>query len=495
MTTDLNHAPGPVFALPPAGELPREPDRAAFDSIAGKAADPVSHALALDLYKLLLERREPAPRPAAIPLFVYRLAAGAVAAAVAFTLVLWRRFGQPRGRPVWIVLHGPHETRSRHVMDLAAEAAPEKAAVLVVGRRDAAGVHRALMGRNPRLQVLRPVSLVSLIGAVRQLPAILTTLGVIEQSLSEAGSAAIGFRNSAALCFRAVAGLAHAGWVARAPAAPHAIILGHTGTAETTLLEHAARARGVPTVHLLHGKCDGPMNFGVSDVAVCRSRFDARMLAGFGGYGDAVALRPPAASPALPRQPLEWIVCSNLAHPTGAAHAAQGIDAEIGFIRLVAEARRRSAVPGRFLFRLHPAISGLSASERSAVTDALDEHDFVPDEGGEIGQAVSGRVVLTTPSTVFMDAIGLGAPTLVYEEKHTSPGTFVPSVPEELRFADCTTLAARLRTLATDPAALDAALREARAEFAAAAPESLDEVLRAAGLAPPPPGPGGASEL
>ncbi len=487
MTADINHIPGPVLALPPTKELPREPDRAAFDSIAEKATDPASHALALDLYKLLLERRKSTRRPVATSSIFRRLAAGFIAAAVTLTLLPWHRLGKPRAlseRPIWIVLHDPQETRSRHVMRLAAEAAPEKIAILVVGRRDAAGVRRSLMRLNPRLQVLRPISLVSLIGAVRQLPAMLATLKSMEQALSETGSAAIGFRNSAALCFRAVAGLAHARWVARQHAVPHAIILGHTGTAEVTLLEHAAHARGVRTVHLLHGKCDGPMSFGISDVAVCRSRFDARMLAGFGGYGHAVALQPPAASPTRLRQPLEWIVCSNLAHPGGAAYAAQGTDAEIGFIRLIAEARRRSAVPGRFFIRLHPAIARLPASEQSAVERALAEHDFEPDEGGEIGPAVSGRIVLTTPSTVFMDAIGHGAPTLVYDEKYTSPGTFVPSVPAELRFADCETLAARLRTLATDPATLDAALREARAEFAAAAPESLDEVLRVAGLMP-----------
>jgi len=487
MTAGTNHMPGPVLALPPTRELPREPDRAAFDSIAGKATDPASHALALDLYKLLLERRGLTRRPAATMSIFGLLSAGFIAAAVSLTLVPWNRFGRPRAlseRPIWIVLHDPQETRSRQVMRLAAAAAPEKIAVLVVGRRDADGVRRSLTRLNPRLRVLRPISALSLIGALRQLPAILATLRSMEQALSESGSAAIGFRNSAALCFRAVAGLAHSRWLAGQPAVPDAIILGHTGTAEATLLEHAAHARGVQTVHLLHGKCDGPMGFAISDVAVCRSRFDARMLAGFGGYGRAVALPPPAASPTRPRQPLEWIVCSNLAHPGGAAYAAQGIDAEIGFIRLVAEARRRSAVPGRFFFRLHPAIASLPAGERSAVERELAEHDFVRDEGGEIGQAVSGRIVLTTPSTVFMDAIGHGAPTLVYEEKHTSPGTFVPSVPAELRFADCETLAAGLHTLATDPARLDAALREARAEFAAAEPESLDEVLRVAGIVP-----------
>ncbi len=487
MTADTNHMPGPVLALPPSRELPREPDRAAFESIAGKATDPISHALALDLYKLLLERRKSTRRPAAITSIFRRLAAGFIAAAVALALLPWNRFGKPRAlseRPIWIVLHDPQETRSRQVMRLAAEAAPEKIAVLVVGRRDADGVRRSLMRLNPRLQVLRPISLVSLIGAVRQLPAILATLKSVEQALSEAGGAAIGFRNTAAICFRAVAGLAHARWVARQHAMPQAIILGHTGTAEVTLLEHSAHARGVRTIHLLHGKCDGAMSFGISDVAVCRSRFDARMLAAFGGYGRAVALQSPAASPTRPRLPLEWIACSNLAHPGGAAYAAQGIDAEIGFIRLVAEARRLSAVPGRFFFRLHPAIASLPAGEQSAVERALAEHDFVPDEGGEIGQAISGRIVLATPSTVFMDAIGHGAPTLVYQETHTSPGTFVPSVPAQLRFADCETLAAGLHTLATDPAALDDALREARAEFAAAAAENVDEVLRVAGLAP-----------
>lgn len=316
-----------------------------------------------------------------------------------------------KGRPL-LALHAENASRTRHLTQIAAQAAPDRHSVLLLGRPR----HNLLSGMKAldpagRLQHLDPVRPLDITGVLRSVLRGPRHMVRGLQAIAESGLD-LPLRAHMAMLYRFAQGEAHADWWrrhARLQASPAQALFGHTGTADTTLLECEMQRSGTRTVHVCHGTNLGWPFAALSDLGLFQSRHDARLAASLPGYGQTLALASPR--PKIRSGDNSWALLTSYTHPLNPAYTHEGAGADIRVINWLAQAARvRGQSPDQIFWRPHPMIANVRTSESQRLEAAIAEAGFArwPDD---LDYAELGRfgAMVTTPSTALTDGLKLGA--------------------------------------------------------------------------------------
>lgn len=386
----------------------------------------------------------------------------------------------PAEAPLVAALHGELSNRTRHLIGLLAREAPDTP-VLLLGRlqQPLPDLRRALAGQGlAGTRLIRPFDLAA---AVAALPAILRRLGqgarAVEKTPWRPAT-----RDLAAICFRMMLGETHAVWVRRAVTArPRKVIFGHTGVADSHLLERALQAKGAMTVHWVHGVSLGLNFVAGSDLGLFQCGADARWHQTLGGYGRVAATPVPAPEPASSGE--GWLLLSNLVHPMNPDFRRDGIAGETALLEAVAAAAAEVG-QSRLVWKPHPILRTLPGEVREAIEARADALGFArwPHGDGDLEQARGFELVLTTPSTVAIDMLRMGIMPLIVGGEDLDSMSAIAQFP--LRVGTAAGIAAAARRL-SDPAERTRLFETAWGAVAPAAPPTLADIL---GLAARPAG-------
>ncbi|MDO9337784.1 MAG: hypothetical protein Q7T61_15425 [Caulobacter sp.] len=324
--------------------------------------------------------------------------------------------------PMVAAMHGEISNRTRHLIAALASGRPD-APILLLGRPqlERAAFRQALSQAGVTGPLVRPFDMASALAA---LPAIMRRLaeGARHVGAADWRPAA---RDLAAICFRVMLGETHARWVARhAPQGPRTVVFGHTGVADSHLLERALQARGARTVHWVHGVSLGLNFVAGSDLGLFQCGSDARWHQALGGYGQAASL--PAEPPAPAAGGEGWLVLSNLVHPMNAEFRRHGVAGEAALLEAVAAA----AGAGRKVWKPHPILDSLDPSVRQAIEARAAALGFSrwPAADG-LARAAEFGVVVATPSTVALDVLKLGVLPVLFGGGGLDPASALAQLP------------------------------------------------------------------
>ncbi len=370
-----------------------------------------------------------------------------VPAWLATALLFGREPSDPTPGP-WAALHGEIANRTIPLLDLLTAQAPETP-ILLLGRpqRSLAAVGVLFAGRGlkpPRL--FRPWTLGDA----------LTTFGELVSVLTEGFHVAAArpaplppTREMAAIVYRLAQGLASRRWALRQGRTAGTVVFGHTGLADTSLLELGLQAAGARTVHHVHGVSQGWNFTGVSTLAVFQCESDARWHHALGGYGQTTALSTEAAEPHPDGK--GWLVLSNRAHPMDPGYQARGLKAEVDLLRGVARAADLAGQPhSAVTWRPHPIFHSLPPSVQAMARREGERLGFVfwDPAGADLSAARDFALVVVSPSTAAIDMLRLGKLPVVFGDPGDPSGA-VAQIPA--RAKDAPALAALAAELA-DPA-------------------------------------------
>jgi hypothetical protein len=211
-----------------------------------------------------------------------------------------------------------------------------------------------------------------------------------------------------AIGYRVLMGATYANWWGSAGMRPTSVIYAHTGLADTTALELAQQAAGARTMHLVHGVSAGWNFTGCSSLGVFQCGFDATWHRSLPAYGATTS--PRAEAPEARPGGLGWVVCSNYLHPMNPRLVEDGLAQEMRLLDLVAAAARLVAhAPERVVWKPHPTFKALDAAIREAAVAHAATLGFEAWNDRDGMSAMAGfRMVITTPSTIALDAMRLG---------------------------------------------------------------------------------------
>ncbi|MXP47951.1 hypothetical protein GRI43_11200 [Altererythrobacter luteolus] len=323
------------------------------------------------------------------------------------------------GGTIVAAVHGEVSTRTRHIHgSLVNHRRDEPQAIiplLLLGRPSCstAEAFRRFDVSNELAgwPAIRPLSLGSFCKA---LPAIVANLlAGIRETANYSGR--IDFRSRVAIAYRFAQGEVHACWwhtAASGEVVDHALF-GHTGTADSSLLEKAMQASGAYTTHVVHGSHTGWSFAGVSDLALFPSGADARLAQLLPGYIQTAAL--PLSQPEVCPGDGHWALLTSYTHLQNLAYQENGAEADIALVRLVRElADAFDQDPSKIIWRPHPQIDVVASQEKAKLERAVSRAGFSrwPSEL-PYGRLCEFSVVVTSPSTVLTDALRMGQPAIV----------------------------------------------------------------------------------
>jgi hypothetical protein len=330
-----------------------------------------------------------------------------------------------------LAVHGEWSNRTRHVLRLGT--GREAQVVLVLGRprcelRQLAQMWSVNAGLV-RPVLLRPFSVGS---AVRSLPRSVK-LCLAGARLVTGQAYKPPFSAQVAMTYRCLLGGASAAWWQASGIRSRVSVYGHTGLADTTLLEAAQQASGVTTVHAVHGVSAGLNFVGRSNLAVFRCAHDATWHRALGGYGDCRAW--PTVRPGAVRGGKGILFLSNLLHPMNPWFRAFGASDELHALAQVAAVADEIGVPrGEVVWKPHPVFNSFSPELRQRVLRRVGELGLRswPD-GAPLGEAVDYAVVLSTRSTAALDVLSLGLIPVILESRAMAVSDAVSCFPYQAR--------------------------------------------------------------
>lgn len=335
---------------------------------------------------------------------------------------------------VLAAIHGERSNRTRHVI-AALRAASSNAPVLVLGRpRLPLGRVRAMLreeglAHNP---VTRPYDPRTLVRAIGRWP--LHAADGTRAVLAHTSRPTVA--ELARLFYRVLLGDASAEWWRRGGARAECVIYGHTGLADTTMLELAQQRDGARTVHWVHGLTAGRQWIGRSTVGLFKCAHDARWHERLGGYGVATAVV--ASRPACRTGGEGWLLLTNLVHPMNPTYRAHGPDTELRLLSLVADAARAVGVdPAAVTWKPHPTFRGEPEEVQRLVLSRVAALGFTRwDDARELSAAAEYAIVLSTASTAALDVLRLGKLPIIVQLEADEPGAGVLELPIIVRSAD-----------------------------------------------------------
>jgi hypothetical protein len=374
------------------------------------SAEELRNSLAVAMARKETLRRSLSRKPSNCPLCVSL--AWLLAAFLSLPVIAWHalRFHSkpseaPKGK-IWLAAHAEWSNRTRHVLKLASEL-PRPVPLILLGRpKQPVSEIRSLLQRHlPEVDfdLLRPISFTAFVRALPEL--ILESLKVAASSRHWGYT--IRFGEAAAILYRLQLGCVEKSWWKRSGYAPEVVIYGHTGNADTSLLEREQQKRGTRTVHLLHGFSTGTAFAGISNLAIAKCRHDAEWHERHGGYADSIVLPASRPKPAPPKR--RWALLTNYAHPMALPLEA-GIRHEQQALRIVARAAREMGLSAdQVLYRPHPGLQSLREDLQATVaeTAAVSGLGRWPDDLS-LDALRELELVITTPSTVIQDALLAG---------------------------------------------------------------------------------------
>jgi len=366
-------------------------------------------------------------------------------------------------------LHGEVSNRTRHLLSALSAEAPETPLILLGRpRQSMKGLRRAFAGAglgNPRL--IRPYSLIdgllSLPGGLSRLIEGARVVGAAEWRPDR--------RTLAAICFRMLLGETAARWARRQPGGiGRGVIFGHTGVADTHLLERSLQSAGGRTLHWVHGVSLGLNFVAGSDVGLFQCGADARWHQRLGGYGRTLAL--PAQRPEPAPMGRGWLLLSNLAHPMNPDFRRNGAVAEEALLDAVS---RAAVLAGqtRLVWKPHPVIHTLSQDIQDRLHARARDLGFAvwPHADGELARAADFALVVASPSTVALDMLRLGLVAVIHGGAGLDPMSALARLP--LQTTTSEDLVAASRAL-SDPAARAKSLAQAWAAIEPGRPATLE---------------------
>ncbi len=341
----------------------------------------------------------------------YGLSVGVALAAWLATLIRYgwgNRLASGAGSGPIIAVHGEVSNRTGHVLAAAAQNSSVSAAI-VLGRPRSAlrTISREWASRFgfADIRLTRPISLAA---AFESLPELIRLLRAGAAILGDTGYSAR-WSDEIAVLYRMCLGACSHAWWRKHGASTAVVIYGHTGLADTSMLEEAQQTAGARTVHWVHG-ISGGWNFaGYSDLGLFKCGHDAilhRSLPGYGKTASIVLAKPDRSG----REGTQWLLLTNYAHPTNPFSGHGAIDLEIATVRLAAEAAKRSGVDvSDLVWRPHPMFWSLPSeivkrilAETSATGIRIPRQDDPPPLFKTFG------AVLCTPSTAALDVLREG---------------------------------------------------------------------------------------
>lgn len=325
-----------------------------------------------------------------------------------------------------VAVHGEWSNRTRHVLELC-KAAPSESIVIVLGRPKAT-LKELAQDWSRQLGVgLRLARPFNLLAAMRSLPhavglCVKGAKFIVDQPYKPR------FTEQVAMNYRCFLGAASARWWHQHGIAARTVVYGHTGLADTTLLELAQQQKGSQTVHAVHGISAG-LNFtGRSSVALFRCEHDARWHEQLGGYAACQAYVVDTPSRVSGVSGLLFL--SNHLHPMNPWFRAFGPTEELRALSVIAGAADELGIArSEVVWKPHPVFSTLNASQREAVLEKVQGMGFrLWPKGALLEESVRFQYVVCTRSTVALDVLRLGLLPIILdtrlEETHDVMSTF-----------------------------------------------------------------------
>lgn len=361
-----------------------------------------------------------------------RLVAACCVALVALLgSVLRSRSGQkqlPKAAEFLFAVHGEWSNRTRHLLSLLTQGAAP-GAILVLGRprqplAELRAEWRAKLG-VPLPPLVRPYSAGAWVSSLgRCLTATLAGARVAARTpyLPD-------WRETVAISYRVILGEVSATWWTKQSCAVQTVFFGHTGLADTSLLELSQQASGTATVHEVHGLSGGLNFMGISTLARFRCGHDADWHKRLGGYGRCESPMAPMPAPAAGASGV--LLVTNLAHPMNPAGPQSGVAAEIGVLERVAAAAAALGAEGPLAWKPHPSLPGIP----SAITDPLVEraqalgYQRVPDAAPLARECRKAQLVVCTTSTVVVDLMLQGRMPLMLVDATLVPDSALARYP------------------------------------------------------------------
>jgi hypothetical protein len=374
---------------------------------------------------------------------------GAAVALLAYIIRYSYRNSRPAVRDgLLLAVHAEWSNRTRHVLTQLVEDFPADA-IILLGRVRRHPDH-VVKDWSDKLGIdLPPVFVpISAGSALRSIPKMLVLLrhGL---RLSSQQPYLPGLRDRAAIAFRVLLGAVMQQWWNDTGFRGGKIVYGHTGTADTSMLEKAQQDAGAKSIHVVHGVATGPNFLGYSDVAVFRCGLDARLYRDLQQYGRCIA--PSAPKPAIGRGNCGILLLTNYAHPLNPGYIARGLADELRVLRDVA------AIAGEFApqstplsWKPHPMMSTLPQSEQNQLKEEAGSlgYALIPPNASLRDTAAQARWTLVTPSTVALDLLIDGYLCIVLNWQASDPDAATSMFPT--RVTDPAELRDMLNQLAMD---------------------------------------------
>jgi len=389
-----------------------------------------------------------------------RFGAATLVAAAVWVATLLRTLGDtgrpPAGVALLVAAHGESTTRTRHVLALLPTDAAGSA-VMVLGRprTSLAALARGWSERTGA-QGLRPFRPFGVGAALRSLPRAIG-LCVVGARLIADQPFVPGFASQVAMAYRCFLGAAAARWWERSGIEAATVVYGHSGLADTTLLEEAQQAAGVRTVHAVHG-VSGGVNFTArSDLGLFRCGFDARWHEALGGYRACratVEARPTSTGGAA-----GLLFLSNHLHPMDPWYRAFGARDELAALAEVAAAAATLGIPrDAVVWKPHPAFGSLPQAVQAEALERVASLGLRRwADGDSLAPAARFELVVTTRSTVALDLLRRGVLPIVLDLHPGDLGDALAAFPLQAQDrAGIVATAVRLRDAAQRDALFDA---------------------------------------
>ncbi len=321
-----------------------------------------------------------------------------------------------------IAVHGEISNRTRHV--LSAVRANKSQGIILLGRPK-----RRIRALAAEIEAEFDLPSVQLIRPIQPWPAIRSLGRLVRHFRSGAGTfAATGFRmawkDEISMLYRICLGAGSAEWWRQAQSGPRTIIFGHTGLADTSMLEAAMQACGSTTVHWAHGLSGGWNYAGLSDVGLFTCGHDADVHAALPDYRnvDFVELPLPSFQQGSGKR---WLLLTNYAHLTNPFFGYGALAMEARTVRIAAEAAQQIGIPVDGLeWRPHPVFWQLPEEARDAVlADVVTTGCRLPVRGSPMPELVDFAVIMCTPSTVALDVLVNGRLPVIVSAHELAPET------------------------------------------------------------------------
>lgn len=339
-----------------------------------------------------------------------------------------------------LAVHAEDSNRVMHLVRLVSGSPNSFASLVFIGRVRARGLRQALAriraeGASTSHTVL-PVGWRGLWIALALSGQVVSVI----RSLHLRGLPIDSFAARVATLTRIIHGMQLANWTSGQPVEGGTWILGHAGTADTTIIERALHISGAMSCHLVHGVSDGHVWDGTSDVGVFRCGWDARHYRSFSGYRRCVTFGLPCpeyhAGPPLGGAVL---LLSNIAHPTNPLYCRGGVSAACRVIRATCKSIMRVfGSERRILYRPHPSFYTLPRAEQDRVQALIAGIGvgFSPRGSSLEEEILCAHDVVCSRSSTIIDVMSLGRVPLTFDVDAEDPPHICDVFPKLSDLAD-----------------------------------------------------------